>query len=160
MGPNDSQFESFDVKTSLSLHLADAFCGLFFAKFSRCDQTDFFPINSSYLHPNYLNVKVLKATKMKWWRLVTFLVLADSFHRNALSEVLSLPAEQWVEPFNNEENLRILCTDNNHFDIMRGRESPLVNIWNSWITKLTLLDQQLGATSNLVFEAVGKPAAN
>ncbi|KAI6182823.1 G-PROTEIN-RECEP-F1-2 domain-containing protein [Aphelenchoides bicaudatus] len=64
---------------------------------------------------------------MKWWHLVMFFALADSFHRNALSEVVSLPAEQWVEPFNNEENLRILCTDNNHFDIMRGRESPLIN---------------------------------
>jgi hypothetical protein len=38
----------------------------------------------------------------------------------------SIPADQWVEPFNNEENLRILCTDNNHFDVMRA--SPLVSL--------------------------------
>jgi hypothetical protein len=40
----------------------------------------------------------------------------------------SIPAENWIEPFNNKEHLRILCTDNNHFDVMRGRESPVVKL--------------------------------
>jgi hypothetical protein len=49
------------------------------------------------------------------WRLTLVVVLVEVFGRNAVSEVLSIPAEQWVRPFDNQERLGILCTDNNHF---------------------------------------------
>ncbi|CAD5209790.1 unnamed protein product [Bursaphelenchus xylophilus] len=39
----------------------------------------------------------------------------------------ALPVDQWVSPFDDKERLGTLCTDNNHFDVMRGRESPLLN---------------------------------
>lgn len=33
---------------------------------------------------------------------------------------------QWIRPFDNENGLQMLCTNNNHHEIMRGKESPLV----------------------------------
>lgn len=59
---------------------------------------------------------LLKSAK-RMWRFVLLVILAES-----------IPAENWIEPFNNKEHLRILCTDNNHFDVMRGRESPVVKL--------------------------------
>ncbi|CAD5206727.1 unnamed protein product [Bursaphelenchus okinawaensis] len=46
-----------------------------------------------------------------------------------LPRVHGIPVDQWVAPFDahNQDKLRMLCTDNNHFDVMRGRESPLLN---------------------------------
>lgn len=36
---------------------------------------------------------------------------------------------QWIKPFNYDKGLQMLCTDNNHFEVMRGRESPLVTFF-------------------------------
>lgn len=33
---------------------------------------------------------------------------------------------QWIKPFDYDKGLQMLCTDNNHFEVMRGRDSPLV----------------------------------
>lgn len=33
---------------------------------------------------------------------------------------------QWIKPFDYKKGLEILCTDNNHFEVMRGQDSPLV----------------------------------
>ncbi|KAI6178641.1 G-PROTEIN-RECEP-F1-2 domain-containing protein [Aphelenchoides besseyi] len=40
--------------------------------------------------------------------------------------VMAIPTD-WVAPLDDQDKLRVLCTDNNHFDVMRGKQSPLLN---------------------------------
>ncbi|KAI6203340.1 G-PROTEIN-RECEP-F1-2 domain-containing protein [Aphelenchoides besseyi] len=39
---------------------------------------------------------------------------------------MAIPTD-WVAPLDDQDKLRVLCTDNNHFDVMRGKQSPLLN---------------------------------
>ena len=62
---------------------------------------------------------------MRAAQMLAFVAIAGST-RAALRHKRSLTTD-WIAPLDDQERLRSLCTDNNHFESTRGRQSPLVS---------------------------------
>uniref|UniRef100_A0A914H4S2 Uncharacterized protein n=1 Tax=Globodera rostochiensis TaxID=31243 RepID=A0A914H4S2_GLORO len=74
-------------------------------------------------------------------RFLTLAILAFTLISCAVG--VSFSTEQWVDQLNDEEQLRSLCTDHLNMQIMRGRDSPMLNSMSKRYEGLVWLMQSM-----------------